>query len=136
MNLVNEKTRLVGLGESYLERSFNVGFSGGERKRNEILQMALLTPKLAILDEIDSGLDIDALQTVSEAINTLRNENMSIILITHYQRILQYMKPDAVHILYKGKVVKSGGWELATSLEQKGYEEVIQPNSTSQMGVI
>jgi Fe-S cluster assembly ATP-binding protein len=100
----------------------NDGFSGGEKKRAEILQMGLLRPTFAVMDETDSGLDIDALRTVSEGINALRNPEMGIVLITHYQRILNYVKPDKVHVLYKGRIVRSGGQELAAELEQKGYD--------------
>ncbi len=105
-------------------RSVNEGFSGGEKKRNEIFQMAMLEPKLAILDETDSGLDIDALRIVANGVNKLRNKDNATIVITHYQRLLDYIVPDFVHILYKGKIVKSGGKELALELEAKGYDEI------------
>ena len=105
-----------------LSRSVNTGFSGGEKKRNEILQMAVLEPKLAILDETDSGLDIDALKTVAQGVNRLRRTDNSMILVTHYQRILQYVEPDQVHVLFDGHIVKSGGKELALELERKGYD--------------
>ena len=122
MNLVKEKTKLVQMNEDLLSRSVNEGFSGGEKKRNEIFQMAILEPKLAILDETDSGLDIDALKIVAEGVNSLRNENRAFILVTHYQRLLNYIKPDHVHVLNKGKIIKSGGPELALELEEKGYD--------------
>lgn len=120
--LIKEKMKLVKMNEDLLSRSVNEGFSGGEKKRNEIFQMAVLEPKLAILDETDSGLDIDALKIVSEGVNSLRNEERSIILVTHYQRILDYIKPDYVHVLSDGKIIKSGGPELALELEEKGYD--------------
>ena len=122
MNLVKEKTKLVQMNEDLLSRSVNEGFSGGEKKRNEIFQMAILEPKLAILDETDSGLDIDALKIVAEGVNSLINENRAFILVTHYQRLLNYIKPDHVHVLNKGKIIKSGGPELALELEKKGYD--------------
>ena len=121
-DLVKEKLDLVKMDSAFLSRSINQGFSGGEKKRNEILQMALLEPKIAILDETDSGLDIDALKTVAEGVNTLRNKNNSFLIITHYQRLLDYIKPDFVHVLMNGKIIKSGGPELALELEKKGYE--------------
>lgn len=113
---------LVEIDQSLLSRSINEGFSGGEKKRNEVFQMAMLEPKLAILDETDSGLDIDALRIVANGINKLRNENRAILLITHYQRLLDYIQPDYVHVLYNGKIVKSGTKELALELEDKGYD--------------
>jgi Fe-S cluster assembly ATP-binding protein len=122
MNLVKGKMKLVQMNEDLLSRSVNEGFSGGEKKRNEIFQMAILEPKLAILDETDSGLDIDALKIVAEGVNSLRNENRAFILVTHYQRLLNYIKPDHVHVLNKGKIIKSGGPELALKLEEKGYD--------------
>jgi Fe-S cluster assembly ATP-binding protein len=122
--LIKEKMKLVKMKEDLLSRSVNEGFSGGEKKRNEIFQMAVLEPKLAILDETDSGLDIDALKIVSEGVNSLRNEERSIILVTHYQRLLNYIKPDYVHVLSDGKIIKSGGPELALELEEKGYDWV------------
>ena len=112
----------LGMDESYAERDLNVGFSGGEKKKAEILQMLMLEPKLAILDETDSGLDIDALRIVASGVNKLRNENNATIVITHYQRLLDYIRPDFVHILYKGKIVYSGGPELALELEERGYD--------------
>ncbi|PBQ32597.1 Fe-S cluster assembly ATPase SufC [Sphingobacteriaceae bacterium] len=122
--LVKEKQKLVELDGKLANRSVNEGFSGGEKKRNEIFQMAMLEPTLAILDETDSGLDIDALKIVAGGVNTLKNENRAFIVITHYQRLLDYIVPDFVHILYNGKIVKSGGKELALELEAKGYDEI------------
>lgn len=122
LSLVKEKMKVVKMREDLLNRSVNEGFSGGEKKRNEIFQMAVLEPKLAILDETDSGLDIDALKVVSEGVNSLRNEDRSFILVTHYQRLLDYIKPDFVHVLSNGKIIKSGGPELALELEEKGYD--------------
>lgn len=122
MQLVREKTKIVKMKEDLLNRSVNEGFSGGEKKRNEIFQMSLLEPKLAILDETDSGLDIDALKIVAEGVNSLRNAERAIILVTHYQRLLNYITPDHVHVLSNGRIIKSGGPELALMLEEKGYE--------------
>ena len=122
MSLVKEKMKLVQMNEDLLTRSVNEGFSGGEKKRNEVFQMAILEPKLAILDETDSGLDIDALKIVAEGVNSLRNKERAFILVTHYQRLLNYIKPDYVHVLGKGKIIKSGGPELALELEEKGYD--------------
>jgi len=119
--LIKETIKKVNLDEQFLYRGVNEGFSGGEKKRNEILQMLLLQPKLAILDETDSGLDIDALKVVAEGVNSLRSPERSIILVTHYQRLLDYIKPDRVHVLAHGKIVKSGGPELALELEKQGY---------------
>ncbi len=121
-DLLAEKMELVNVDPSFADRNVNEGFSGGEKKRNEILQMAIMEPKLAILDETDSGLDIDALKVVSDGINKLRAKDRGFILVTHYQRMLDYVEPDYVHVLYKGKIVKSGGKELALELEAKGYE--------------
>ena len=121
-----EKCKVVKMDPRFLERNVNEGFSGGEKKRNEILQMALLDPALAILDETDSGLDIDALRTISDGINTLKSEDNAIILITHYQRLLDYIKPDFVHVISKGKIIKTGGPELALELEAEGYEELVK----------
>lgn len=121
INLVKSKMQLVQMSESFLQRAINVGFSGGEKKRNEILQMLLLEPKLAILDELDSGLDIDALQIVAHGVNSMRNTERSFILVTHYQRLLNYIVPDYIHVLAHGQIVKSGGKELAHELEQTGY---------------
>ncbi|MES2133849.1 MAG: Fe-S cluster assembly ATPase SufC, partial [Bacteroidota bacterium] len=122
--LVKEKQKLVELDVKLTNRSVNEGFSGGEKKRNEIFQMAMLNPKLAILDETDSGLDIDALRIVAQGVNALKSKDNATILITHYQRLLDYIVPDFVHILYKGRIVKSGGKELALELEAKGYDEI------------
>jgi Fe-S cluster assembly ATP-binding protein len=119
--LIREKMKLMQMGDELLFRSVNEGFSGGEKKRNEILQMALLEPRLAILDETDSGLDIDALQVVSNGINSLRDPKRAMILVTHYQRLLDYVVPDFVHVLSQGRIVRSGGKELALELEQRGY---------------
>lgn len=121
-DLLKEKVKLVQMSSDFLKRSVNEGFSGGEKKRNEILQMAVLEPKLAILDETDSGLDIDALRIVAEGVNSLRNKENAIILVTHYQRLLNHIEPDFVHVLADGKIVKSGGKELALELEEKGYD--------------
>lgn len=126
LTLVKEKMKLVKMKEDLLNRSVNEGFSGGEKKRNEIFQMAVLEPKLAILDETDSGLDIDALKIVSEGVNSLRSPERSIILVTHYQRLLDYIKPDYVHVLSRGKIIKSGGPELALELEEKGYDWIVE----------
>ncbi len=121
LTLVKEKIKLLGMDEKFLYRSVNQGFSGGEKKRNEILQMAIMEPKMCILDETDSGLDIDALQIVAAGVNSLRSENRSFLMITHYQRLLDYIVPDVVHVLADGRIVKTGGPELALELEQKGY---------------
>lgn len=121
MNLVKERSKIVEMNENFLQREVNVGFSGGEKKRNEILQMLILQPKLAILDETDSGLDIDALQIVANGVNSMRNQERTFLLVTHYQRLLDYIIPDYVHVLANGKIVKSGGKELALELEKKGY---------------
>ncbi|UTA67054.1 Fe-S cluster assembly ATPase SufC [Emticicia sp. 21SJ11W-3] len=119
---MKEKAKLVKIDDTLLKRSLNEGFSGGEKKRNEIFQMAMLEPQLCILDETDSGLDIDALRIVAEGVNKLRDENRSFIVVTHYQRLLDYIVPDFVHVLYKGRIVKSGTKELALELEEKGYD--------------
>lgn len=124
LNLVRERMKLVKMDEQFLHRNVNEGFSGGEKKRNEILQMAVLEPALAILDETDSGLDIDALRTVAEGVNALRAEDRSIVMITHYQRLLDHIVPDFVHVLSEGKIVKSGDKELAKELEKSGYSWV------------
>jgi Fe-S cluster assembly ATP-binding protein len=123
---IKEKAELLGIDTHFLSRSLNDGFSGGEKKRNEIFQMAMLDPKLAILDETDSGLDIDALRVVANGVNTLRNKDNAIIVITHYQRLLDYIVPDFVHVLHEGKIVKSGTKELALELEEKGYDWIKQ----------
>ena len=122
LSLMKEKMKLVEIDQSLLNRSLNQGFSGGEKKRNEIFQMAMLEPKLAILDETDSGLDIDALRIVANGVNKLKNKNNATIVVTHYQRLLDYIVPDFVHVLYKGRIVKSGTKELALELEAKGYD--------------
>lgn len=121
-DLLKERAKIVEMDSSFFKRSVNEGFSGGEKKRNEILQMAVLQPKLAVLDETDSGLDIDALRIVAEGVNKLRNADKAIILVTHYQRLLNYIEPDFVHVLANGKIVKEGGKELALELEEKGYD--------------
>lgn len=122
LKIMKQKAALLELDHSFLQRSLNEGFSGGEKKRNEIFQMAMLEPRLAILDETDSGLDIDALKIVANGVNALRNEQNSFIVVTHYQRLLNYIVPDFVHVLYKGKIVRSGGKELAMELEEIGYD--------------
>ena len=127
LTLIREKMKLVEMDESFLNRAVNEGFSGGEKKRNEIFQMAVLDPMFAVLDETDSGLDIDALKIVANGVNSLRNENRAILLITHYQRLLEYIVPDQVHVLSDGRIVKSGGKELALELEEKGYSWLEQP---------
>jgi len=132
LQLAREKMKLVDLDESFMNRGVNEGFSGGEKKRNEIFQMAVLDPKLAVLDETDSGLDIDALRVVANGVNTLRSERHSVLVITHYQRLLKYLVPDYVHVLADGRIVKSGGKELAEELEQKGYEWIEQEVATAQ----
>ena len=129
MKRVREKAATVKLDDKLLKRSVNAGFSGGEKKRNEILQMAMLEPKLAILDETDSGLDIDALRIVAEGVNMLRSPERSIIMITHYQRLLDYIEPDFVHVLADGRIIRSGGKELALELEDKGYAWVLEENA-------
>ena len=124
LKLVKEKSKKLKIQEKILSRQLNVGFSGGEKKKNEILQMTILEPKLAILDETDSGLDIDALRIVSEGVNSLRDKKRSFLIITHYQRLLDYIKPDFVHVLVNGKIVKTGSSDLALELEKDGYEGV------------
>jgi Fe-S cluster assembly ATP-binding protein len=124
LTLVKNKVRLLEMDEKFLYRAVNEGFSGGEKKRNEILQMAILEPKLCILDETDSGLDIDALKIVADGVNSLRSPERAFVMITHYQRLLDYIKPDFVHVLAHGRIVKSGGPELALELEEKGYSWV------------
>ena len=125
LKLIKEKAKLVEMDPALLSRSVNEGFSGGEKKRNEILQMAVLEPRLAILDETDSGLDIDALQIVAHGINVLRSPERSMVVVTHYQRLLNYVQPDYVHVLAGGRIVKSGGKELAVELEKKGYGWIV-----------
>jgi len=122
LKLMNEKMKLVEMDKAMTQRSVNEGFSGGEKKRNEVFQMAMLEPRLAILDETDSGLDIDALRIVANGVNALRSQDRSFVVITHYQRLLEYIVPDFVHVLYKGRIVKSGTRELALELEEKGYD--------------
>ena len=129
--LIKEKQKLVELDIKLANRSVNEGFSGGEKKRNEIFQMAVLEPKLAILDETDSGLDIDALRIVATGVNKLKTKDNAVIVITHYQRLLDYIVPDFVHILYNGKIVKSGGKELALELEENGYDEIKKKYDTA-----
>jgi len=127
--MVRQKMKLLDMDESLMNRPVNEGFSGGEKKRNEIFQMAVLEPKLAVLDETDSGLDIDALKVVANGVNSLRSKDRAIIVVTHYQRLLHYIVPDFVHVLYNGRIVKSGGKELALELEEKGYgwlEETVE----------
>jgi Fe-S cluster assembly ATP-binding protein len=122
MHVLEEKLTAIGWDDTFMNRPVNDGFSGGEKKRNEILQMAILEPRLAVLDETDSGLDIDALRTVAEAVNKLRKPTNATVLVTHYQRLLNYITPDRVHVLAGGRVVRSGGKELALELEEKGYD--------------
>tara|TARA_B100001989_G_scaffold251890_2_gene232250 strand:- start:235 stop:999 length:765 start_codon:yes stop_codon:yes gene_type:complete len=126
LKLIKAKTKELGISEDMMKRAVNVGFSGGEKKRNEVLQMAMLEPKFCVLDETDSGLDIDALRVVADGVNALRSPERSFLVITHYQRLLDYIKPDVVHVLAHGKIVKSGGPELALELEEKGYAEFIK----------
>ena len=129
LKLMNEKSALVEIKREFLSRSINEGFSGGEKKRNEIFQMAMLEPQLCLLDETDSGLDIDALRIVASGVNKLRDSNRSFLVITHYQRLLNYITPDFVHVMYGGKIVKSGGKELALLLEEKGYDWIKEENA-------
>jgi Fe-S cluster assembly ATP-binding protein len=132
LQLARQKMKVVELDEAFMNRAVNEGFSGGEKKRNEIFQMAVLDPKLAILDETDSGLDIDALRVVAEGVNALRSEKHSVLVITHYQRLLTYLVPDHVHVLAGGRIVKSGGKELALELEQRGYDWVESEAAVAQ----
>jgi len=132
MKLMKEKIKLVEIDKSLLTRSINEGFSGGEKKKNEIFQMAMLEPKLTILDETDSGLDIDALRIVANGVNKLRDENRAIIVITHYQRLLDYLQPDFVHVLVNGRIVKSGTKDLALELEERGYDFIKDELSLSE----
>ncbi|MCB9965466.1 MAG: Fe-S cluster assembly ATPase SufC [Rhodospirillales bacterium] len=125
LKLMKEKTAKLGISDEMLKRPVNVGFSGGEKKRNEVLQMAMLEPKLCILDETDSGLDIDALKVVADGVNAMRDGKRSFLVITHYQRLLDYIKPDVVHVLARGKILKTGGPELAHELEEKGYADIL-----------
>lgn len=129
LKLVREKMKILELPQSFLKRPVNEGFSGGEKKRNEIFQMAMLEPKLAVLDETDSGLDIDALKAVAEGVNRLRSPDRSQLVITHYQRLLDYIVPDFVHVLYKGKIIHTGGKELALELEERGYDWIIKEHN-------
>ena len=130
-DVMEEKLKLVDMDSSMLNRSVNTGFSGGEKKRNEILQMAVLEPRLAILDETDSGLDIDALRVVADGVNKLKRPDNATIVVTHYQRLLNYIVPDYVHVLVNGRIAKSGGKELALELEEKGYDWVIEPSGAA-----
>jgi Fe-S cluster assembly ATP-binding protein len=132
LRLMKEKMALVNIDQSLLSRSLNEGFSGGEKKRNEIFQMAMLQPKLAILDETDSGLDIDAIRIVATGVNKLRNKENAVLLVTHYQRLLDYITPDFVHVLYNGRIVKSGPKELALELEERGYDFIRHENGQPQ----
>ena len=134
VGIVEEKLKLVEMSTDMLERSVNMGFSGGEKKRNEILQLAVLEPKLAILDETDSGLDIDALRTVADGVNKLRSKDRSFIVVTHYQRLLNYIVPDHVHVLSGGRIVKSGDKRLALELEEKGYDWLVEAPSRAPIG--
>ncbi|HRN56613.1 MAG TPA: Fe-S cluster assembly ATPase SufC [Agriterribacter sp.] len=133
LRLTREKQKLVEFDAKLTNRSLNEGFSGGEKKRNEIFQLAMLNPKLSILDETDSGLDIDALRVVSSGVNKLRSEKNAFIVITHYQRLLEYIVPDFVHVLYDGRIVKSGTKELALELEEKGYDWIKEPATTASV---
>jgi len=126
LTLIREKAKILGMDDSLVSRSVNAGFSGGEKKRNEILQLLMLNPKLAILDETDSGLDIDALKIVSQGVNVFKSPENAIVLVTHYQRLLNYIVPDFVHVLYKGKIIKSGTKDLALELEERGYDWLIK----------
>jgi Fe-S cluster assembly ATP-binding protein len=128
LKFIREKSELLEIDRKFLSRSLNEGFSGGEKKRNEIFQMAMLEPKLAILDETDSGLDIDALRIVANGVNKLKSDKNAIVVITHYQRLLDYIVPDFVHVLYNGKIVKSGDASLAHELEEKGYDWIKAEN--------
>jgi Fe-S cluster assembly ATP-binding protein len=134
-DLLTERAKVVEMDAGLMSRSVNEGFSGGEKKRNEILQMAVLEPKLAVLDETDSGLDIDALRIVSEGVNKLRTPENAVVLVTHYQRLLNYIVPDQVHVLYKGRIVRSGGRELALELEEKGYDWIKEAVSGQQSAI-
>jgi len=131
LELMREKSKILGMDDSLISRSVNSGFSGGEKKRNEILQLLMLNPKLAILDETDSGLDIDALKIVSQGVNVFKSNENAVVLVTHYQRLLNYIVPDFVHVLYKGKIIKSGTKELAQELEERGYDWLIKEEAES-----
>lgn len=126
LKILRAKVRELGIPEDFLKRAVNAGFSGGEKKRNEILQMAMLEPALAVLDETDSGLDIDALKAVADGVNAMRSPDRSMLVITHYQRLLEYIVPDRVHVLSQGRIVRSGGPELAAELEEKGYADIVE----------
>lgn len=132
MKHARDKLQLLGMDDKFLNRAVNEGFSGGEKKRNEILQMLMLNPKLAILDETDSGLDIDALQIVAKGVNSLRSPTCSIIVVTHYQRLLNYIEPDYVHVLAEGRIIKSGDKSLAALLEKQGYQELMEASRTNK----
>lgn len=125
-SFVREKINYLGLPEAFIDRQLNVDFSGGEKKKNELLQMAILSPRLSVLDEVDSGLDVDSLRAVSAGVNKLRNENNALVLITHYQRLLNYIVPDFVHVLHDGKIIKTGGRDLALAIEERGYDWILQ----------
>jgi len=129
LSLIKEKAKILGMDDSMISRYVNVGFSGGEKKRNEILQMLMLEPKFVLLDETDSGLDIDALKIVSNGVNIYKNPNTSFLVVTHYQRLLNYIVPDFVHVLYKGRIIKSGTKELALELEERGYDWLIKEDA-------
>ena len=133
LKMMKERMALMNMDQSLLSRPLNEGFSGGEKKRNEIFQMAMLQPKLAILDETDSGLDIDAIRIVANGVNKLRNKDNAVLVVTHYQRLLDYIVPDYVHVLYNGKIVKSGPKELAFELEEKGYDFIRNENHSSEL---
>jgi Fe-S cluster assembly ATP-binding protein len=130
--LLSEKMKILRVDQTFINRYLNEGFSGGEKKRAEILQMAILEPRMAILDETDSGLDIDALRIVSEGVNALRGPNLGVLIITHYQRILNYITPDVVHVMHRGRIIKTGGPDFALELEQKGYEWLIGPEAKEE----
>jgi Fe-S cluster assembly ATP-binding protein len=134
-DLLTERAKIVEMDAGLMSRSVNEGFSGGEKKRNEILQMAVLEPKLAVLDETDSGLDIDALRVVADGVNKLRTPENAVVLVTHYQRLLNYIIPDHVHVLYRGRIVRSGGKELAYELEEKGYDWIKEAVSNQQSAI-
>ena len=133
LKYMREKTKILGMDESLINRAVNQGFSGGEKKRNEIFQLQMLQPKLAVLDETDSGLDIDALKIVSSGVNSFRSKDNAVIVVTHYQRLLNYIVPDFVHVLVNGKIVKSGGKSLALELEDKGYDHWVKSGETAEI---
>lgn len=132
LDRIKEKSKILGLDETLISRAVNVGFSGGEKKRNEIFQMLMLEPKFVLLDETDSGLDIDALRIVSNGVNIFRNPNNAVLVVTHYQRLLNYIQPDYVHVIDKGRIIKSGGKELALELEEKGYDWITNPEPETE----